>query len=248
MKRFSRLAKVSALSVCIFSPGAFAEFALCNPYWLTHDFQEDVVGSPVQELTTRSSRKTINLVDGSGLATMTLEQKVAVVADDGTTVFKTPWLSVESAPIFESDGYPGPDIKARGPNNGKCEGRRFATYDSGAGPEPFLVTFGGILAQDNISGTDLSRVKVWVHDMSGVLQNKFDITAVQGWEIHPLRLQVADFNGDGSDDLMITQQRESAPGSTLHNQKTKVFDLLSGALLKKIDTSYVYEEVNLNLP
>jgi len=224
-----------------------SDHGLCGSGQDINELQTDIVGDTNQELIITSSRNTLNLADVSGRATMTAERRIEAVAEDGGTIFKTLWFVVESPAMFQSDWALHPDFSPIGPaGRFVCDGGTIATYDIGGGPQSWLVYVGGFSAWDNIDYSDASHLRVWVFDAQGSLQNKFNVEGVVGWKLDTSLLRVADYDGDGNDDLIVARTRPATPGSTKYDHRTKVFGLLDGTLLKTINTSFVKSNRNLN--
>lgn len=162
---------------------------------------------------------------------------------------KTRWVSVESPRIFTSTGEIANDFGNLGPDgNGYCDTRIFATYDSGSGAETFLVYTAGYAVYDFVNDLDVSRIRVWVFDTNGNLDNtiRVDGNGIPGWKLTGGRLRVGDFDGDGNDDLMVARHRDDPLGGPIVELRTKVFDLLSGTLKYKITGTGYGSYTNLN--
>ena len=233
--------------VAVSSAATAHEQLLCWPTWDyragIHDFNAD----GVQEKIVKSRRRTLNLVDGSGLATTTLEHKVKAVETNGSVLFSSPWLSVEGPRVYTASWALAPGFSPLGlEGNTSCEQRTIAIYDDGTGAQPWLVYTAGFAVKDTVSDLDVSRIRVWVIDASGTVRNRLDVNGVAGWNLSISGLRLADYDGDGNDDLVVARYRRDAPGSPDFDRKTKVFDLLTGALKAKFSTTYVISDVNLN--
>ena len=213
--------------------------------------------TPTLEVLQGDDNDSFNPPGPSGLVSLTIRVREFLVDNTGARIVQTPWLSLKSNDIFDPatrsfnceygpSSVGAPCVNPGGPGRvprdldgwkGAYFGGGIADYggnkvNKGNKGNKYIVVGHGFAATSvaPINGTtDHDKFKVYVVDMAGttVLTKTFETNA--DGRIQAKMCVVQDYDGDGSDDLIIVRRKTNAAG-TGQIRSSYVYDLITGVM------------------